>query len=132
MVFLTMLIISANSASLENTTCASQIDSCKILKKLVSKKWTYQKKGNYFVDSLNLFYHSHLHPAFINCLINKNKSEIIKLLGKPSNYSSSTNVFNYCMSPNTNPECCYVSLMIKFNNKGTVKSADISGCETIE
>ncbi len=125
MLLLSIVVFSQNKKE-------QNIDSCCILKKLVEKNWTYQKKGNYFKDSLGMFYNSELYPAFTKCLYGKSKKDIIKLLGKPSNYKNraAKYSFYYCISPNKNPNCCYDFLNIKFDNKWRVKEALMMGCNS--
>ena len=125
----TMLLLSIVVFSQNKNKEKQTLDSCCILKKLVKKNWIYQKKGNYFKDTLGMFYHSELYPAFTKCLINKSKKEIIKLLGKPSHYNSKdlSFYFKYCLSPNNKQNCCYDFLNITFDNKWRVKEAIIAG-----
>lgn len=128
MLLYSIVVFSQNKKKL----AIKNIDSCCILEKMVKKNWNYQKKGNYFKDTLGMFYFSELYPAFTKCLINKTKREIIKLLGKPSNYKSKDigYYYYYCLSPNENPNCCHDFLNVTFDNKWRVKFAGMSECRS--
>ena len=127
-----MLLLSKDSFSQKKKM--TSIDSCVQFKNIIIKGWRFHKNGNYYNDSSGIFQHINSHPAFIKCLTNKTDKEIFKLLGKPSNYDSinKQNIYNYCLTPNINPNCCKIALYIIFDSKYKVTNVEISNCHLIK
>lgn len=98
-----------------------QIDSCRILKNLISTKLKYHKIGNYYHDSTGLFYFYKfdLYPAFRQCILNKDTTEIKEIFGEPSYIWP--NIYKYCLLPTKDISDCEDYITIKFNNKWIVK-----------
>jgi hypothetical protein len=110
------------------------VDSCLRLNDVITKYWSYHKKGNYYKDSSRIFYHINSYPAFVKCLSKKTDMEIYKMLGRPSNYDSlniNTN-YNYCLIPNNNTNCCKISLYFIFDSARKVKNVEVSNCNVIK
>ncbi len=108
-------------------------DSCSILLNHFSKNWKYNKKGNFFVDSLKLMYDTAFYAAFTKCLINKDKKFVLKLLGKPNNFGDSNNryFYYYCTStPYNGPNCCEEFLTIELTKKCLVKRVSLANCRS--
>lgn len=135
LILLALLLLSVVTFAQVNNTSdfvnsqVKQVDSCLIFEKLLKKEWIYVKKGNYFIDSSGILRNKHLYPAFKNCLLNKSRKNILKLLKYPSNSGLKSDTYIYCLSSNNDPSCCYEALYIRFNKRGKVISSDIFGCE---
>lgn len=98
------------------------IDSCLLLKELISKHWKLDTLGNWYEDSLRIF----TNETFTNCLLHKTKSEIIKLLGVPNFTTFSYNEYHslgYILMANPYyfDICSNVTMFIELNNNNRVK-----------
>jgi hypothetical protein len=109
------------------------IDSCQILKQILSTKLVYHKQGNYYHDNTGLFYIYHFdsYPSFKRCILNKDTLAIKKMFGKPSRGSEGGEgsfAYTYCLLPNDDVTCCYKYFMIVFDRNGIVNDMKGGGC----
>lgn len=129
---LSCLSIYSQNIKTKNNKIVNRLDSCTIFKKILNNKWIYHEKGNYFIDSLDLFLPGNSTPALMNCLKNKSKNEIKELFGNPSTISESDSIcqYHYCLTPFGNSKCCPYFYNFEFNKKEQVFGFGFGGCHS--